>query len=211
MTAPVFLDGFCGRGGMTAGFLRAGFECVGFDIDPQPDYPGEFVMADICDLDGADFWRAEVVHMSPVCEGYTRLRHLNPKLRDTYPKPRHVELTLEAVRFIRQVWESRVERGLAPPLWSVENVDGALPWFQAVLGEEPAKRAHPFYLWGRFPDFELPPGPTKIKMGAMGISQSGRPRVKVRIESGISAEIPPVIADGYARACMAVLRPEVIT
>ncbi len=56
------------------GYHRAGFdEIVGIDIEPQPDYPFEFVQADVFDP-ARDWWALgpfDLVHASPPCQGYT--------------------------------------------------------------------------------------------------------------------------------------------
>ena len=62
------LDLFCGGGGAAIGLHQAGFtEIVGVDIKPHPNYPFDFVQADIHDLpvNVADF---DFVWASPPCQ-----------------------------------------------------------------------------------------------------------------------------------------------
>lgn len=89
MTAPKarprLLDLFCGAGGAAMGYHRAGFEVVGVDINPQPNYPFEFIKDDALFLlsrlvDGRDIGRRgdyvlgcfDAIHASPPCQAYTR-------------------------------------------------------------------------------------------------------------------------------------------
>lgn len=51
---PKLLDLFCGAGGCSVGYERAGFEVTGVDKDPHPDYPFELIQADFLDLTVAD-------------------------------------------------------------------------------------------------------------------------------------------------------------
>jgi DNA (cytosine-5)-methyltransferase 1 len=83
---PRLLDLFCGAGGAAMGYARAGFEVVGVDITPQPNYCGdEFVEADalrVLDmltgvydepLINALMTRPfDAVHASPPCQAYIR-------------------------------------------------------------------------------------------------------------------------------------------
>jgi DNA (cytosine-5)-methyltransferase 1 len=68
---PRLLDLFCGAGGISAGYHRAGFEVTGVDIKSQPRYPFQFHRADAMafPLDGFDF-----IHASPPCQAHTSLK-----------------------------------------------------------------------------------------------------------------------------------------
>jgi DNA (cytosine-5)-methyltransferase 1 len=68
MNKPRLLDLCCCAGGAAVGYARAGFEVVGVDLEPQPDYPYEFIRADALTfpLDGFDAY-----HASPTCKGFS--------------------------------------------------------------------------------------------------------------------------------------------
>lgn len=72
---PRILDLFCGVGGASEGYSRAGFEVVGVDLADQPRYPGPFVRHDALALDLRFVRSFDAVHASPPCQFATALRH----------------------------------------------------------------------------------------------------------------------------------------
>lgn len=107
MSKPRLLDLFAGAGGAAIGYHRAGFDVVGVDIDPQPNYPFEFHQADAMTfpLDGFD-----AIHASPPCQAYTAYRRRGGGVGNGYP---------DLIDDIRH----RLIRALVP--WVIENVPGA--------------------------------------------------------------------------------------
>jgi DNA (cytosine-5)-methyltransferase 1 len=87
---PRLLDLFCGAGGCSVGYARAGFEVVGVDIKPQVNYPYGFIQADALDVlrtgavpparVGGSMWTRpgwtedfDAIHASPPCQAYSRV------------------------------------------------------------------------------------------------------------------------------------------
>jgi DNA (cytosine-5)-methyltransferase 1 len=82
------LDLFCGAGGAATGYYRAGFDIVGVDIRPQPNYPFEFVQDDALGvLSDPDSWLKtkrgvqyfDAIHASPPCQLFSAYQRANKR------------------------------------------------------------------------------------------------------------------------------------
>lgn len=70
------LDLFCCQGGASMGYVLAGFEVTGVDIDPQPRYPFEFIQADAVEYVRAHGHEFDAIHASPPCQAHTRAQKI---------------------------------------------------------------------------------------------------------------------------------------
>ncbi len=109
---PKLLDLFCGAGGASRGYRRAGFEVVGVDFVRQWDYPFEFHLADAMTfpLEGFD-----AIHASPPCQEWTPATGISKSIQAPRLFSPHVNL-IGATR----------ERLLGASVpYVIENVPGA--------------------------------------------------------------------------------------
>jgi len=118
---PLLLDLYCGLGGASRGYERAGFRVVGVDIEPQPDYGPrfEFVQADAIEslsrlLDGGRVGghalsEFDAIHASPPCQRYTAMGRM-ANTRDDNPD------LVEPTRALLRAWGGP---------YVIENVEGA--------------------------------------------------------------------------------------
>ena len=72
------LDLYCGEGGCSMGYFRAGYQPIGVDKFPMPGYPFEFIQADALEiLDDVEFCRQfDLIHASPECQEYSVTKSL---------------------------------------------------------------------------------------------------------------------------------------
>lgn len=112
------LDLFCKAGGASTGYHRAGFEITGVDIQPQKNYPFEFIQSDaITYLSGiiksGEVAKYNVIAASPPCQGFSCLTP--EKYKSNHPN------LIPAVR------ELMLKTGLP---YAIENVEGAKSWLR---------------------------------------------------------------------------------
>ena len=84
---PRILDLFCCAGGAAKGYADAGFEVVGVDIDPQPNYPYEFHQADAIEFVKEHGHEFDAIHASPPCQTFSRTKTLHGNEHPDLIKP----------------------------------------------------------------------------------------------------------------------------
>jgi len=116
------LDLFCGAGGAGKGYDDAGFDVIGVDLNPMPNFPFEFYQADAIEvldllLDDKPFGDCpyhlhdfDAIHASPPCQAYSHSTLFARNKGTTYPKL--IEPTRERLN----------ATGLP---WVIENVPGS--------------------------------------------------------------------------------------
>lgn len=131
---PKLLDLFCGAGGASMGYHRAGFDVVGVDIEAQPDYPFPFYQGDALAVlhklldghilgfrwpgtDGFTTWHTlgdfAAIHTSPPCQASTALTKGTNKGRDyvqLIPETRELLATTDRPTVIENVQGAEVRR-----------------------------------------------------------------------------------------------------
>ena len=107
------LDLFCCQGGAATGYLRAGFDVVGVDLEPQPLYPFDFHQRDALDVlnryanGDHPLGQVDAIHASPPCQGYSTMSN------------RHGSDVPQLIDDVRWYLEQ-----IGVP-WVIENVTGA--------------------------------------------------------------------------------------
>jgi hypothetical protein len=201
------LDLFCGMGGWSVGFHREGFKCYGLD-NVDVGYPYELIQRDIREFSLASGWHykngspvIDVIVAGPPCTEFSHLTKLSWKKGQRGPPDpaKGMELVKETQRLIQEA---------SPIFWAVENVQGALEYFEPLWGP-PKLNARPWYLWGNFPTPKLPDGQylkgvhRETKRGnALGLPEDF-PFDPLR--SWRRARLPVFLSQAIARECKSAL------
>lgn len=114
MSGPRMLDLFCGEGGASAGYRRAGFDVFGVDNERArlKAYPFASHQGDALEYLEAHGHEYDAIHASPPCTGYSRGTAAIPDRFDRYD------------RLIAATRELLIESGLP---YVIENVADAAP------------------------------------------------------------------------------------
>jgi len=209
MSRPRLLDLFCCQGGASAGYARAGFDVLGVDINPQPNYPYPFVQGDAVyylRAHGGDF---DAIHASPPCQGYSNAQRIQKR-----EHPMLIDVVREAL-----VWLGRP--------YVIENVEGApLKDPVTLCGAMFGLRTYRHRLFESNVPIAVPAHPVhverQVKMGrpvrpgdfyqAVGnFSNVGYARDDMGVpwmnRDGIRECIPPAYAEHVGRALLAAHNP----
>lgn len=94
---PKLLDLYSCAGGAAKGYADAGFEVVGVDIAPQPNYPFEFHQEDAINFALAYAHEFDAIHASPPCQSYLNLGAVNRALGRPYDHEDLIAATREVL------------------------------------------------------------------------------------------------------------------
>lgn len=107
------LDLYSCAGGAAAGYTKAGFDVVGVDIDPQPNYPFEHHVADALLYAAEHGHEYDAIHASPPCQTHSALTGGNRK------RPGWTDDHVDLIPATRQLLDK-----IGKP-YVIENVAGA--------------------------------------------------------------------------------------
>lgn len=190
----VFIDLFCGLGGASSAFCAApGWKVIKIDNNPDliPHVHG-LILADVHDTDNiksiitallfehTDEIEQIVVWASPPC---TEFSLANPN------RPHEPDMSLlMAAKDIIEWIVTGEDTSKMNPLWAIENVKGAIDWFNEELEMPWHQRIGPFFLWGTIPWIDFRDADDKLhkKTGMNKGTRALRPNLRAKIPDAVS-------------------------
>ncbi len=171
---PVAYDLCCGSGGWAEGLIAAGYAVVGYDVVPQPKYPGEFRLGDIRHIDSREMVGAQLIVASPPCGEFSPW--LLPWMKDKRVEP--------DMSIVDACW--RIRNEARPTVFILENVRAAQRW----LGRATCTWGS-FYLWGDVP--KLPKARYRLKQSYSSTQRAQRAHIPFRLSYfiGIATRLVP--------------------
>lgn len=92
------LDLFCGAGGASMGYNRAGFEVTGIDLKHGKRYPFTYRRMSVLDLKPEDLQEYDLIHSSPPCQTYSITKNLRIAQGKSTDKQDLIEPTRELLK-----------------------------------------------------------------------------------------------------------------
>lgn len=171
---PRILDLFSGAGGCSVGYHRAGFDVVGIDIKPQPNYPYEFIQADALEYVASHGGEFDAIHASPPCQAFSVATLFHGRT------DKHVDL----------IEPTRGALMAAGVPWVIENVPGA-PIRKDVLlcGEMFGLGVHRHRYFETHGFFVMQPRHTRHHLRGAE-TNSAQPEGTARLVAGHFADLP---------------------
>jgi len=189
------LDLFSGLGGASEAFLNNGWEVKRIENNPELSLVPNTEIMDVQQFEdqlrtilgvGLHPVSPTLIWASPPCRdfsnGYYSPKSVHLRARsageidDNYYPTQAIELVKCAKRIIDM---------LQPKYWIIENVRGAIPYINEVLGE-PKLIIDSIVLWGEFPIWAMEPGYKHIKDDAWSTTP---------LRANIRAKIPYAVSE----------------
>lgn len=155
------LDLYAGLGGASESMLQTGWDVLRIDNNPLLAGVENMVLMDVKQLQPEilpDAPKLTLVWASMPCHEFSTAYYAPRAIAQRAGLDYEPDMSLleEAIRIIEK---------LKPRYWVIENVKGAIKYFEPYLGS-PRLIIGPFVFWGNFPIFEMPPNWHHTKAGA---------------------------------------------